>query len=80
MEQEPGTNTSYNFNISEPDENAPEEKKDPQIANENLSTVNKAVVEISSSQKYKEETFKSFHNSKNIFINMQYFYFRMYKK
>ena len=63
-------NTSYNFNISEPDENVPEEKKEPQIANENISTVNKAVVEISSSQKYKEESFKSFPNSKNIFIKI----------
>ena len=52
-------NTSYNFNISEPDENVPEEKKEPQIANENISTVNKAVVEISSSSKYKEESFKN---------------------
>ena len=63
-------NTSYNFNISEPDENVPEEKKEPQIANENISTVNKAVVEISSSSKYKVESFKSFPNSKNIFIKI----------
>ena len=66
-------NTSYNFNISEPDDNAHEEKKEPQIPNQNLSRVNKKIVEISSlktSQKFQEESFKSFPISKNIFIQI----------
>ena len=65
-------NTTCNFKIDDPEEEVPKEKKDPQIPSQNISSLNKQVeiYSLQTAQKFQEESFKSFPNSKNFFYKI----------